>query len=103
LLSAEQVLVEDMVLFTTIWVLLAQTFERWLAWLAAMTAVAAILGAFAPARAPLLVGALGLASIAAVIVRLFLDRHMTPEAAVRSDENLQEAVGAPPVSADDPQ
>lgn len=100
-LSAEQILVEDMLLISTMWALLAQTFERWLAWLAAFTAVPAIVGAFVPARAPLLLGALGLASIAAMAVRLLLDRHMTPEAAVRPYEDPRDPVGSPPVSADD--
>jgi serine/threonine-protein kinase len=97
---AEQILVEDMVLFATVWGVLAQTFSPWFGWLAVFTAVPAIVGALLPQRVPLLLGVLGLMGIVALVIRMFVDRHLRPEATVGPYENPQNGVGSSPVSAD---
>jgi hypothetical protein len=70
----------------TYYAVTSQNEERWLIWLAGIALVGASLGALWPDRVPLLFGLLGLVTIAAMIVRLFIDRHMRPEAAVTLDE-----------------
>ena len=108
--SAEEILVEDMFLFATVFGVLSQTwavrsevFERWFIWLAAATALPAVVGAFVPERAPQLMGLLGIASVAIFAVRYTLDRRVRPEAIVRPHENVEDPVGSSRGSANEAQ
>ena len=95
-LGAEQILVEDMVLLTTIIGMLAHTFDPWLARLAVGVAIPTVVAALLPHRAPLLLGVIGLAAATLFIIRRFVNRHLHPAAVVRPCESHPAAAGLRP-------
>jgi hypothetical protein len=81
-LAAPQILIGDGFLLALLYAIVAVGDHAWLGWVSLITVAASIASAFRLDATPTILGIGGLATIGAMCVRLFVDRNMTPGAAV---------------------
>ncbi len=90
-----QILVDDCAMLTLAYVVVALLDVRWVWILAGVSAATTLAGALRPADATVAVGVGCLACAFAMLVRLFLDRHVRPAAAVHPRARSEDAAETP--------
>jgi serine/threonine-protein kinase len=81
-MTGAQILVEDAVLLAMLFGVIAQGEHRWLLWVTGISIASAVASALRMDLAAPILGLGALADFVAMSVRLFVDRRMTPKAAV---------------------